>query len=312
MRLDLLGSGGVFSAADAATHGLDGHALRRLVRSGTCLRLTRGWYAVSTAVPSTPEGRHALTATALARAAAGRAVVSHHSALVLHDLPVHAVDLDTVHLTALCDPSGGRVPNPSARRRGLVVHRPVRGLVRPTPSPRSTAAPTTATVPLAWAVVQAGLVHGPEAALVPADAALARGVLDTGQLERAVHRLAGHPGLATVRAALRHVEGRHESPGETRTAYVLRSLGFELEPQVVLTAEGRTYRADFRIRGTRVLVEFDGALKYADPRALFEEKRREDALRREGWAFVRVVWADLADAQRLGRLVRRAMLQAAS
>jgi hypothetical protein len=50
-------------------------------------------------------------------------------------------------------------------------------------------------------------------------------------------------------------------------------------------AGGRLFRADFRVVGTRVLVEFDGAVKYADGRraTLFEEKRREDALRREGW-----------------------------
>ena len=37
---------GVFSTADAARAGLDSNALRRLVRQGRCLRLTRGWFAV--------------------------------------------------------------------------------------------------------------------------------------------------------------------------------------------------------------------------------------------------------------------------
>lgn len=311
MRLDLLGADGVFSSADAAVHGLDGHALGRLVRSGECLRLTRGWYAVTPAEPLTARSRHALTATALGRAHAGRAVVSHHGALVLHGLPTYAVDLDTVHLTLLPRPSGARVPNASARRRGLVIHRPIPGLA-PSPPPVTGGSSVTTTVPLAWAVVQTGLVHGPEAALVPADAALARGLVTAERLARAVEGLAGHPGLSAVRAALPHADGRHESPGETRTAYVLRSLGFDLEPQVELTAEGRRYRADFRVRGTRVLVEFDGAVKYADPRALFEEKQREDALRRAGWVVVRVVWSDLADPGRLESRLRRALVQAAA
>jgi len=311
MRLELLGADGVFCAADAAAHGLDSHALRRLLRSGECVRLTRGWYAVASAVPPTPEGRHAATATALARANAGRAVVSHHSALVLHGLPTYAVRLDTVHLTSLPLPSGARVANASGRRRGLVVHRPLPSLAA-SPSPEADAKPSvTRTVPVAWAVVQTGLVHGPEPALVAADAALARGLVSADQLARAVDALAGHPGLATVRAALHAADGRHESPGETRTAYLLRALGFELEPQVELVAEGRRYRADFRIRGTRVVVEFDGAVKYADPQALFQEKQREDALRRAGWVVVRLVWSDLADPAEVRRRVRRAIGQAA-
>lgn len=312
MRLELLGADGVFSAADAAAHGLDGHALGRLVRSGECVRLTRGWYAVASVVPPDPEGRHAVTARALGRASAGRAVVSHHSALVLHTLPTYAVRLDTVHLTSLPRASGARVPNASSRRRGLVVHRPLPGL-EPTSAPQSDADPwVTRTVPVASAVVQTGLVHGPESALVAADAALVRGLVTHDRLTRAVDGLTGYPGLGTIRAALPAADGRHESPGETRTAYLLRALGFELEPQVELVAEGRRYRADFRVRGTRVLVEFDGAVKYSDARALFAEKQREDALRRAGWVVVRLVWSDLDDAGRLCRRLRQALVQAAT
>jgi very-short-patch-repair endonuclease len=78
-------------------------------------------------------------------------------------------------------------------------------------------------------------------------------------------------------------------------------------------AGGRLFRADFRVVGTRVLVEFDGAVKYADGRraTLFEEKRREDALRREGWVVVRLVWADLDDPERVRRLVLDAVARAA-
>lgn len=312
MRLDLLGADGVFSAADAAAHGLDGHAMGRLVRSGDCVRLTRGWYAVASAVPPTPEGRHAQTATALGRANADRALVSHHSALVLHGLPTYAVDLDTVHLTSLPRPCGAGVANASSRRRGLVIHRPLPDLGLSPALEVGTDLLVSRTVPVAWAVVQTGLGHGPESALVAADAALARGRVTAVELARAVDRLAGHPGLAPVRAALPAADGRHESPGETRTAYLLRALGFQLEPQVELVAQGRRYRADFRIRGTRVLVEFDGAVKYADPRALFQEKQREDALRRAGWVVVRLVWTDLADAAEVRRRVRRAIGQAAA
>ena len=141
---------------------------------------------------------------------------------------------------------------------------------------------------------------------MPADAALARRLVTPEQLSRAVVALADRRGIGPVRAAIGTADGRHESPGETRTAYLLRALGHEIDPQVEIVAEGRRYRADFRIRGTRVLVEFDGQVKYADRAALFDEKQREDALRRAGWLVVRLVWADLVRPE----LVRQRVLDA--
>jgi very-short-patch-repair endonuclease len=87
---------------------------------------------------------------------------------------------------------------------------------------------------------------------------------------------------------------------------VLRLLGLDVDPQFRVDVGGRRYRADFRVRGTRVLVEFDGAVKYSDPRALFEEKQREDAIRRQGWVVVRIVWADLDHPERIVRLIDEA------
>jgi len=307
MDLHLLGADGVFSTADALRHGLDSHALDRLERAGRCTRLTRGWYAVCSgpAEALSPERRHTRTALALGRQFVGRAAISHHSLLLLHDLPTWRADVGTVHLTST------RAPAPAdagvaSRRAGLVIHRPVPGLTLTRELGSSGRLTTPYALPLGHAVVQAGLLAGPEAALVPADAALARGLVRRDELDSAVVALAGRRGIGTVRAAIGHADARHESPGESRTAYLLRALGHELEPQVELVAEGRRYRADFRIRGTRVLVEFDGQVKYADRAALFEEKQREDALRRAGWVVVRLVWADLSQPQ----VVRRRVLDA--
>ncbi|NUQ31562.1 MAG: hypothetical protein HOP99_01850 [Dermatophilaceae bacterium] len=54
-------------------------------------------------------------------------------------------------------------------------------------------------------------------------------------------------------------------------------------------------------------------MKYADGRreTLFAEKQREDALRRDGWTVVRVVWADLDDPERLRRRILDALALAA-
>ena len=196
------------------------------------------------------------------------------------------------------------------RRPGLVIHRPVGDLRLADPS-RGDGRP--AVMPLGHAVVQAGLLGGPISALVPADSALRAGSVTPAALADAVADLR-HTGIGTVRIALARAEAdRRDSPGESRTAYVLRCLGFEVEPQLELMADGRRFRADFRIVGTRVLVEFDGAVKYADGRreTIFEEKRREDALRRQGWVVVRLVWADLDDPERVRRMMLDAIARAA-
>lgn len=56
----------------------------------------------------------------------------------------------------------------------------------------------------------------------------------------------------------------------------------------------------------RVVVEFDGMLKYENPADLAAEKLREDRLRALGYEVVRLTWADLADAE-----VVRAKVEAA-
>jgi very-short-patch-repair endonuclease len=303
MRLELLARDGILSSADAARHGLDRHALSRLVHHGRLIRLTRGWFALAGESALSLEERHRLTALALGRQFCHRAVVSHHSMVVCRRLPTFGVDLRTVHLTSAIDdnvvlPDGSRRRDSvTVRRSGVVIHRAVPGVRLAAAEPDGRPAP----MPLAFAVVQAGLLAGPEAALVPADAALRAGSVTPQDLMHAVHSFVGHRGIGPIRSAMPCADGRHESPGETRTAYLMRALGFQFEPQVWINADGRDARADFRIMGTRVLVEFDGAVKYADgdARTLFAEKQREDALRRAGWVVVRLVWTDLDHPERV-------------
>jgi very-short-patch-repair endonuclease len=59
----------------------------------------------------------------------------------------------------------------------------------------------------------------------------------------------------------------------------------------------------------RVVVEFDGLVKYAGAEgrdALAAEKAREDLLRSLGYEVVRLTWADLDRPQRVDALVRAA------
>ena len=112
---------------------------------------------------------------------------------------------------------------------------------------------------------------------------------------------------------LREADPACESVGETRTRVLLRDLGLEVRSQVRISdARGLIGRVDFLV-GERVVVEFDGMVKYGGAegrRALQAEKAREDRLRDAGYVVVRLVWADLDDPQRVRDLVQRAIRRA--
>ncbi|MFC7595718.1 DUF559 domain-containing protein [Terrabacter sp. GCM10028922] len=286
MDLTTIARNDVFSAADAGRWGVSADALARLVTEGSLVPLVRGYYA--TRKPRDERDRHALRSMAAFRRLGGRALVSHHSTLVLQGLPTYAADLDLVHLTH-------RTRRSDKRSGGVHVARALPCL------------PGGDRVPTAVAIVQAGLVGSPLTALVAADAALHRAMVTPDELVCALARFGGHRGVGEVRAALHHADSRIESVGESLLAHTLRLLDITVTPQVHVATDSGVYRADFAVDGTRVLVEFDGRVKYDSPKVLFDEKRREDALRRAGWVVVRFVWADLRHPHRIRRRIDEAV-----
>jgi very-short-patch-repair endonuclease len=281
---------GVFSSGAArALLGLDSNALASMVRDGRCTRLVRGWYAPGRVVEAEP--LHRLRAEALIQHFDGRAVASHHSAVLLMGLPLVHARLDTVRLC--------RARGRQRRSTRTFVMGPALGI------------PVTRTVPPAVAVVQSGLVNSPLTALAAADEALRRDLVTPTGLDDAVRLLSGSSGMPAVRQLLRHADARHESPGETLLAHVLRGLGLPATPQVQVRDDDRTWRVDFMLDDEPVIIEFDGLVKYEDgPRSLVEEKRREDRLRELGYEVVRVVWADLRHPDRIRQAVEAAVRRA--
>ena len=91
---------------------------------------------------------------------AGRGVASHHSALVLHGLPLHQVDLRRVYLE--------RSDTAHGRARSGVVLRAGRSL-RTTATMEGWATPVP-TISVADACILSGAVHGASSGLVAADA----------------------------------------------------------------------------------------------------------------------------------------------
>ncbi len=81
-----------------------------------------------------------------------------------------------------------------------------------------------------------------------------------------------------------------ESAQESQCRYWLYKAGvYEVITQVNVRTELGHFRADMQVKGTPLLYEYDGKQKYRDnPDALYDEKEREDALRKLGFVVVRV------------------------
>lgn len=222
------------------------------------------------------------------------------SALVLHELPVFGVD----------DPQAQGVwmnGAPTRSTAAICVRRPM-------VPPDTTAVQGWKAVTPAWAVVELARRHGVVSGVVAADAALHRRLCDKAELRDVVRRLAGARGLKRAHRVAELANGASESPGESRLRLILEQAGFDIEPQYEVLVNGRVFaRADFRVTGTRVLIEFDGLIKYAGAdgkEQLAKEKEREDRLRALGWTIVRIVWNDLVNVRRIRSLVDAAILRA--
>jgi len=171
-----------------------------------------------------------------------------------------------------------------------------------------------------WASHHAALaVHGlplHEVDTAAVDAALHAGLVDDAALAAAMDRAPlGPRQRAKAEAVLAMADPRCESPGESLTRILLVGLAPPVRSQVNIRDEaGLIGRVDFLV-GERVVVEFDGMVKYAGAdgrQALAAEKRREDRLRAAGYQVVRLTWADLHHPDRVARAIRQAMSRAAA
>lgn len=291
---------GLFATADARREGVSEDMLRSLVRSGHLRRPARGWYHLAD-----PEHdalalhRRATAAHVLRRR--GRAVASHHSALIDHGVPALGAHRGTVHLTHR-DSSSYRVG------RGWVVHR----------ADTSTAAldgdPGAAAVGLPFAIVQSGLLNGPLATLVAGDSALGRRLVTPEDLASAAAAYGRTTGIAAVTGILAHLSELAESPAESLARYAVTRLGYAVTPQRWVRSEDRDYRVDLAVDDTPLLIEVDGWVKYQGPdgsQVIMDEKARHASLERSGWKVLRLTWREVMTSGGQLRLANiRALIQA--
>ena len=304
--------GHVFTYSEARERGVGDPELRRCLRAGDVVAARRGAYVLGAAWASShDEGRLALRTKAVLATRPG-SVASHQSALALHGLPVYGVSLSTVDVI-------GAVRRVRTRP-GLRVHGWIAAGLRSAVDLETVpqvVADGYRCVPVATAIAQVAVRSGSLAGLVPLDRALhdRRCTLeDVRTALTEVARLPVHRRVGEV--LLRSADASCESVGETRTRVLLEALGLEPQSQVTLVDDRGSFlgRVDFLVAG-RVVVEFDGVVKYGGPRgtaALVAEKAREDALRGAGYIVIRVVWSDLDQPAEVALRIRRAVAQASA
>ncbi|WP_346621153.1 type IV toxin-antitoxin system AbiEi family antitoxin domain-containing protein [Blastococcus montanus] len=286
--------GGVFTVADARRAGYRPDEIRAAVGSGAWHRLRRGIYVpapVWAAALGDDRARHLLAAVATLTALGAGPVLSHSSAARSHGLVLPRTVDDVVRLT---DPDHWRI---GRGYRIAAAALPQEDVVDTGPFTVTGVARTLVDCAREWSLVDA---------VVSIDAAIFEERVRRSDLTDVVLRQSHWLGIGAAARAVGLSDGRAESPLETRGRLAMLEAGLPRpELQVELHGpRGFVARVDAWYADAGVAVEFDGCVKYDEPRGgrtpaevAREEKRREDRIRDLDVRVVRVVNADLPRLQ---------------
>ncbi|MGY1840510.1 MULTISPECIES: hypothetical protein [unclassified Modestobacter] len=288
----------------ALAAGLADDEIRRLRRRGEWTTLQRGAYLVGPGDVA-PRHRHLLRVRATVSGLRTPAVVSHASAAAVHGLPLWGVPLHHVHVT--------RQPPARAVRESRLHSHAARLAVDDV-----VVVDGLTVTGVARTVVDLARSLPFAPALAVADAALHHGLTTPAELVDVAAAAAGNRGSRGARRVVTAADRRSESVGESRSRAVMIEAGLPVpDLQVAVHRFDGAFvgRSDFGWRQQRLLGEFDGRIKYgrllrpgqSPGDAVFEEKRREDALRDERWGVVRWVWVELDTPQVVVDRVARAL-----
>jgi GNAT superfamily N-acetyltransferase len=291
----------ILVVARMARSSAERSAISRDVERGLLLRLRPGAYVDRVGFGAlSPEEQHVVRIRAVVATSGGPVLVSHWSAAVLHGRPVLRSRLGSVHVT---------VPEDDDRHReGVVTHH---FLVDDAEVVRHGQLIVTS---IGRTVVDIAGGSPFEEGVMVADAALRSGVprevleeaVELAGARRASRRIAevvafGHPGA--------------ESAAESRYRVSSMRAGFEvpvLQRRIVL-ADGSEVFLDGWYPSVNTGVEVDGDEKYLDPkmapegagRAVLKEKRREDEVRLDLRALVRIGWVQSGSATAVQTVLAR-------
>ena len=294
---------------DLAERGFSPDEIRRMLARGEIARVRRGAYLQlrnerqAAADPHDLRTPHLQLIVGTEAQLHPRAVLSHGSAAAVWGLPLFRDMVGQVHLTR--DRRGGGV-----RRSTVFVHgSPLRAEDR-------VLVEGHVVTSLARTAVDLARTLSFDKAVAVADSAVALGA-DQLALAECLEQARRWYGCPAARRVISFADGRSESVGESFSRVRLHDLG--LAPSTlqfeVFDENGRLVGVtDFAWPEHRTLGEFDGAVKYGALRrpgespedAVLREKRREDALRDQGWEIARWGWEHLRTPEIIAARVRRA------
>ena len=286
-------SRGYFLRREALAEGVDDRRLYVGLRNGSLVRIRQGAYC-----PADVWQELSFADQHLARAGAtydltpGDVALSHVSALALYQCPLWQAPLNQVHLS--------RLDGACARREaGVVHHRRAleEGDVHEL-NGRLVTAPTRTTLDaLTLMSIDSGMVSG--------DAMINRGLTTIDDLYATKMAINSWPNTRILEITLRLLDGLSESPGETRSRHLFWRMHLPRPTLQVKIFDDQGHLVavcDFGWPELGVYGEFDGRIKYGrllkrgqqPGDVVFEEKQREDAIRRAtGGTMVRFTWHDL-------------------
>jgi len=291
---------------ELARAGDDPRRLRRLFAAGQLVRIRRGAYVLASRWEAADERhRHLARVFAAAHDARSRFIVAGVSAAAVWETPVFRPFGTEVEV--LDDYRGGGRSERGVRRLTAAAkhaHPVRRGGIEVTDLARTTVdAGAGRSLPEALAAIDWAISdRNPEATTVSAI---------RGRLSEMGRRRGLRPAWRATELAV----ANSGSGGESYCRGVIHELGFEAPvTQLELVDDQGAMYPDFAWPGCRALAEFDGFVKYADPRynqggpleKLRRERAREARLRRLGWLVVRITWAELRDPPGLARLLASA------
>ncbi|TFC95964.1 MULTISPECIES: type IV toxin-antitoxin system AbiEi family antitoxin domain-containing protein [Cryobacterium] len=316
---------GLITYAELRERGLNSHAVDSLIRGGALVRTRRGIYVPGEAWRAAgPDQRYRLFVLATALVACRPLVLSHTSAAVLHGLPIIGDWPRTVHMINP-DASGGSTARFTTSHRGAPAPDPsFIGGIAVTSLPR-TLVDVAASTSFLVGVTMIDHALRVEQERVTAEARRSirgRRALTKEDLFAELAAVKPRAGARQAERAIAFGNGLSANGGESLSRVRMFQLGFEVPELQVCFPDvgGHDYWVDFYWRRIRKIGEFDGKLKYTrgavlgdrDPgEVVWEEKRREDALRHHSDSFDRWDWAIAFSVQRFHRfLVERGVPRA--
>jgi len=307
---------GLIPAAALRASGMNSYAIGVLLQRGELKRVRTGWYALGSTWDGVGhDGRYRLLVRATAAHAEQELVLSHHSAAVMHGLPVIGAWPATTH-ALFPEAKGG------SSHRLLTAHRGI-----PDPNTIVIAGVTVTSLPRTLVDIAAsssflvGVVmvdHALHEEAVRIAAEHAAGLIPRPRITKDVlltELAAAHPrvGWRAAHRAITFADGLAANAGESLGRVRFEELGFEIpELQVRFDADGLVYFVDYFWRRVRKIGEFDGHVKYTRAEVMdgkdvvgvvMAEKKREDLLRPMVRSFDRWGWTLALNAQAFYRFL---------